>query len=368
MMTTKNINLLGLVLLIGGLFFNFTGNQFEISKSEKGEFKLNADGKLLLENKYGHVNIKTWDKQETKIDVLITVKAKNEKTAREIIDNVNVEFTNQPSFVSAKTVFGENSQSFWSWGSNYNASYEVNYTVFMPKNVYLDLSNKYGNAAVPSLDRDIHAEIKYGDINFEDQSKNVNLELGYGNANLRSLANLTADIKYSELDIMNAENVKMDSKYSHHTYGTIQNLNIESGYDDFKIQKVGSLTNNGKYDDFRIEESGELMFDTKYTDIAINSISTSGKFFMSYGDLRIAKVSKGANEIRFEAQYSDMTINEIANCDFDVSGKYSDASFGSNVSFSRKENESTTISYKGKVNGGGTAVNVTVAYGSIKIK
>ena len=366
-MSTKFMNILGLILLLGSLAYQWTGKEYEISKSALKETQLNADEKLILSNKYGRIDIKTWDKQEVKIDVLITVKAQNEKKAKEILDRVNIDFSEGNGFVKAETVFGEESNS-WGWNVSYNVSYEINYTVFMPQNASLDISNKYGDSALPSLERDIIANIKYGSINFGDNSKNVKLELGYGHAYLKNLDNLDCDIKYSEMEILNALNAKIESKYSHHTFGEIKSLMLQSGYDDYRIEKVGKINNEGKYDDFRIGSAGEANFDTKYTDVSIKELHNSGKFYLRYGEIQIDQVYQSVTSMDFDVEYTDVYMKNNTGCSFDLNGSYTDFSFPENTQFSLKDNDRYDHSYKGKFGNGSTKLKASMRYGHMKIR
>ena len=63
-----------LALLIPNLAFGFTDTKkpkHEKSKTVKKEFSVNSDAKLSVSNKYGNLNITTWDKNTIDIQVVI---------------------------------------------------------------------------------------------------------------------------------------------------------------------------------------------------------------------------------------------------------------------------------------------------------
>lgn len=367
-MNTKNINLLGLVLLFSCFLLSFSGNQHEISKTVVEEFNLDANDKLQLSNKYGNINISTWDKQRTKIDVLITVKAQSEKRTREIIDNVNIEFTEGRDFVKAETIFGDEGNSFWSWGS-YNVSYEINYNVFMPANAYLEVENKYGDVEIPVLERKVDAWIKYGDIHMAKQESDLNLDLKYGNALLDGVGNLSCEIKYSEMDLKMAKDVSMDSKYSKFKIGTIGNLSVTSGYDHYEIVQMQKLTNEGKYDEFRIGMVQDIIIESKYTNISIDELDYSAVINQRYGRVNIGKIGAKANNIVLNTEYMDFTVDNMSSgFEFELNGEYSGFSVPDNSEIYEKDKDHNSLYMKGKSGNGQASIAAEMRYGNLKIR
>lgn len=370
-MSTKNMNIFGLCMLIVSLAFTWSGNAFELSKSVQESFTLKADQKLEISNKYGQVELKTWDKQEAKFDILITVNARNEKKAKEIIDQVNIEFSNTGGVVKAETTFGEDGGSnwSWSWGDVSNASYEINYTVYMPKNAFLAVTNKYGKTVIPSIDRDITLEVKYGDLEVANQTKNINLQIGYGDAVLGDLNNLNCEIKYSELMLKNAVDLNMDSKYSNHKYGKIQNLKIDSGYDSFVIESVTNLTNSGKYDDFKIGSAKSVDFDTKYTDVEIKNLADRGGFYMKYGEIDIDELGAKASEIKFDINYTDFLIRRVkSGIQFDIEASYADITLPNGTEYALNDEDGSSVHKKGHSKNGLTIIKGYSRYGDVTIR
>ena len=58
----------------------------EFTKTIKKEFDITSDGTTSITNKYGKVEIKTWDRNRVKVDVTIVVKASSESKAQEVFD------------------------------------------------------------------------------------------------------------------------------------------------------------------------------------------------------------------------------------------------------------------------------------------
>lgn len=366
-MNAKNINIAILLLFLSFNVFGNKGLGHELSKEINKEFKLNANGKLKIANKYGYVNIKAWDKEEVKIDVKIKVDAKSDKKAQELLDRIQVNFSDSPNMVSAETEIETDNN--WGVQINYNVKFEINYDVFMPKSAFLDIANKYGNADIPCLEKDIDARIKYGKINFDDQNGNVNLSLGYGDAKMGSLANLNADIKYSELELTIAGNVTLDTKYSRYILGTVDQLNVESGYDNFTVTKANSIKNDGKYDDWKVGEVGVFNAETKYSDIEIDMLYSNGKFSQKYGDIVIYELGSDAQSLDFDMGYTDVEIKKI-NSGYTVNfdGSYADCKLHSDFDYSLEDEDGQDLRVKGRRGNGQVKINVETKYGDLVIR
>ena len=75
----------------------------EFKKNINEEFNISADGDVSLTNKYGKVDLKTWSQNKVKIDVTITVDARNQSDANDIFERIKIQFDNGADFVKAET-------------------------------------------------------------------------------------------------------------------------------------------------------------------------------------------------------------------------------------------------------------------------
>ena len=144
--------LLVLLLPIFGFTADNPKEKYEKSTTIKKEFKVNADALLKIKNKYGNVDIISWDKNTISIEVVITVNGSDENDVEKRLKDIYVEFDATSSEVSAKTII-EKSSSNWSWwGRNKRLNYKINYTVKMPITNNLDLEKTFGNPFLNSLE------------------------------------------------------------------------------------------------------------------------------------------------------------------------------------------------------------------------
>ncbi len=366
-MNTK-IKFFGLIVM---LFCAVTGQSFDkydLTKTISQEYDLRADGTLDIYNKYGKVDIKTWDKQVAKIDIVIKVDARNDKKAQEMMDRIDVVFTNKPDYVSAKTTFSEDRKV--SYQNSYNAEYTIDYTIYMPKNAHLKIFNKYGNTEIEALDKSVAAEIKYGDLSMDNVIGDVDLQLGYGNAKMKDMASLTAQVKYSNVEAGNTGDLKMDSKYSQFEFNDLGDASIQSKYDTYSISKVKKLSNDGKYDDFDIKEAEAVNFETKYTDIEIDFLHYGIEVEQKYGDVEIKELGSKADYLTFNLEYTDVTVRRMnTGYSLDMEGEHSDYKIHSDFSttYHSDEDECCDIEVKGNYGNGQTKIYAKLDYGHLKL-
>ena len=362
-----NTKLIGIVLLVLSFVFGQSFDTHKLERDESAQYALKADGKLNIKNKYGYIHVKTWDKQETTINVHIKVDGRNEKKAQEIMDRINIKFSNTGNDVYAETVLGDSDGSNNNW--NYNTSFTINYEVMMPKNAFLNIYNKYGNTEIMALNRSINAEIKYGNITIGELKGDLNLTLGYGNANFESVHKFSGEIKYSEINLANADDVDLDTKYSKLNMQNVGNMKIESKYDTYRITSAKSIQNEGKYDDFQIGEVGSLRIVSKYTDVDVQLLSEMFSIDQRYGEVDIAELGANVKSITIDAQYMDCDIHKTnAGYSVDFTSDYSDLRYPDGLEVTHKDFEGTEKELIGQYGNGQTKINVSMRYGAFKIR
>jgi hypothetical protein len=352
--------------LIGFLLFQ-SFDKYDLTETYSEEFRLNADGTLDLYNKYGKVDIRTWDKQVAKIDIIVKVDARNEKKAQEVMDRILIHFSNNDNYVSAKTeIKAEVNNNGWT--INYSNNFTIDYVVYMPINAHLKVFNKYGNTTIEALDRTVDAEIKYGNIDMENVKGDTKLMLGYGNANMNNMRNLNAEIKYSNLSAESVGNLVMDSKYSKLEIDEINDAEISSKYDNYRIGKVKRIKNVGKYDSFRIDEIDAIDIDTKYTDVTIDYLHSEMLMEQKYGGVKIKELGAEATLLDFDLKYTEVRIKNInTGYTLDMEGEHADYSVHDDfeVSHVNDEDECCDVELRGKYGNGATRIIAKMEYGGI---
>ncbi|MFN0015869.1 MAG: hypothetical protein ACKVU2_15105 [Saprospiraceae bacterium] len=342
----------------------------EFSKKINREFNISATGTTAIYNKYGKVNINTWQNNSVKIDITIVVNATDQRTADRTFERIKVNFMNTADYVKAETVI--ESEAKISWLGNNCQDFKINYEVWMPIGNQLDLKNKYGNSFVAALNGKLKAEIKYGDLRTEAVNNNADLSIGYGKANLAKVRNLTGYLSYGGLNITEAAEVQMDSKYSDFQIDQAMAVRVTSKYDNFNLGDIEDLRVQTKYANLRVNTTKAVYVTAQYTDVKMNSISGSVDADLNYGSLKVGALGRNFSEARIVGKYTDvqMNVESGAAFRFDAEGMHTGLRTPHGATISRKDKKGSHSLVAGFVGDAKAPrlVHARLSYGDFTLK
>ncbi|MCF8245730.1 MAG: hypothetical protein K9J37_14135 [Saprospiraceae bacterium] len=385
----KNQSFWVAALCLGILFSSFTpgpreGNQpspqqvqpdpngQDYTKTIKKEFPLNANGTVNLVNKYGKIDVKTWDKNRAKIDVTIVVKAGSESQAQTVFDRIRIDFSNDDSFVKAETIIESNKSSWFNLGYNERTEFQINYQVYMPATAALDLSNKYGDATVAPLTSRVKMDVKYGSFQLDGVGANLTLNLDYGNGTVMKSGDAAVNVSYSKLKFYDVRNVNLTSKYSKLTVTNGADVNAESRYDEFDLVKVARLDCTSKYGNLTVGSAESIKATGQYTDYKIDQLRDNGDFDLMYGGLRIDHVSKGFSKINLVGKYADFKIGveDGASYTLDANASFAGIAYPTGLVVTYEKEKGTSHEVKGHAGtqNARSAIRANLNYGGLKVK
>lgn len=161
-MRTIKFKILFISLIL--LSSNFILSAKELTKNLHKEFDVNENTVLVLQNKYGKIDIRNGQEQKVIIDVEIIVEHPSQETAQKILGYLDVEFSSSGNEIKAITYINDriNKIRGSNWGNN--KKFRINYTVTMPKDLDIKLSNKYGDTFIDELTGYTEIDIKYGNL------------------------------------------------------------------------------------------------------------------------------------------------------------------------------------------------------------
>lgn len=313
--------------LAGGTFAAHANNRQDVqefTRTINREFGTTADGMTALYNKYGTVNVKTWQNNSVKIDITILVNAKNQREADKTFDHIKVNFANAAGYVKAETMIEQFSGVTWFNGGD--NTFKINYEVFIPVGNHLDLKNKYGNSYVASINGKLIAEIKYGDLRAEAVNNDADLNLGYGKCYIARVNNIYGQVSYGELTIAEAREIQLDTKYSELKGDKASSLRLTSKYDDFELGDVDELRLQTKYANLRVRSARTAYVTAQYTDIRFANVSETVDADLSYGSLKIENIGKSVSNVNVVGKYTDVQLyaERGAAYRFELEGSYAD--------------------------------------------
>ena len=341
-------------LLLLGIFFSsavVTASENPLvleSKVIDKSFSVNSNAELRINNKYGNVNMTTWDKNTVEFHIEIKVDGKNATKVKERINSINVEFSANAGRVSAETII-ENI------GNSNNVNITIHYFVKLPKTNSIDITNKYGNITLDGLKGSSAIDLSYGNMNLGKLENALNIwDLDY--------------VTTANVDMVKSANITMD--YSKLTLGNSEVINLNADYSDVNLGEIEDLVNDMDYGNLFIEKANSVSNVSDYSNVKIGTIYKSFVSSLSYGSIAIGNVKKGFNKISISADYSDVSIGMDPGAGYTIEGnfKYGGLDFPSNVNMSKQIEKSVAKTYEGKAGNGSAEILINMTYGSAKIR
>ncbi|MEO1711730.1 MAG: hypothetical protein AAFU60_00135, partial [Bacteroidota bacterium] len=356
-------------LLIGLVSFTTPGDKKEFTQSVKKEFAIDANGLVGLANKYGNINVLTWEKDRAKIEVTITVQAGNEEKALKVFDRINIDFSNNGSSqVRAETQIESQNNNWWG-SSGGSGEFTIDYEVYIPSTVELELYNKYGNIDLAPVEGKTTINLKYGNTQVQGVDNDMVLNLGYGNATVLQAKDFAGNLAYCKLNLGKTRDLNIESKYSKINVEQANDLRVTSKYDTYEIGKLASYKGQGKYDNIVIEQIDDLSAISKYSDFQIENITNSLDLDLQYGEVNVEQLSRGFSEVRLVGRYTDykMGVENGASYQLEATADYAGISYPSEMNITYEKDNGTFHEVEGHMGteNARSVIKVRLDYGGL---
>ncbi|WP_348706454.1 hypothetical protein [Tenacibaculum sp. 190524A02b] len=330
----------------------------EKTKTIKKQFSVNSKATLYINNKYGNINISSWNENRVEIDVKITVKGSNLSKVEDKLNAINVDFNASNELVEARTRI-QNTKSNWSWwGGNDNINFKINYFIKMPASNNADLHNKYGNIEIDVLNGKSNINCSYGNIEIDKLTNADNsINLDYcGSSDINYIKSGHLSLDYSKLKIQNSEKLKSSSDYS-----------------SLKIEKVGSLNFNSDYGSVSVSNVDIIEGNSDYAGVKVGTLHKKLRIDTDYGGVKIYDIAKGFESIAIEANYAGVKLGTKSDNSFKFIVDLGYAGFNypnDKVEFFKSIKKSSKKYYEGTFGSenSNATVNIRSRYGGVSLK
>ena len=328
---------------------------YEKTKTIKKEYDVNADANLSIENKYGNVDVISWNQNKVEIEVTITVSGDNESKVIERLSKINVKFENSRSAVSAKTTLENNSKGWYN--SKNKMNYQIDYKVKVPVTNSVDLNNDYGTITLNEIRGKAEINCDYGKILVGslfhvDNSININYT---SDSEIELMNGGTVNADYSKFRIGKAKNIELNADYTESVFENIEELIFACDYGNVEVKNANIIDGQGDYVTMR--------FGTIYKKLSIQA---------DYGGIKVDKLMKGFESIDIHTDYAGIKIGLDSDVSFDFIAKLNYAGFDydeQNITYLKKVVKSSSSYYEGFVNkeNSGSKMEISSEYGGVKI-
>src|SRR6478752_4171655 len=149
-----------LLVLLSVLVMNASAGDALIEKTKNytKTYPLSGNDRVKLENQFGELRVQTWNRNEVKVDVVITGRSGTEERAQQIIENIEIKDGKSGGDVWFKTDI-DNHNNHSNKKNNYkDEGFTINYLVSLPSSAALDASNSFGQMIIPDYGGAIELE------------------------------------------------------------------------------------------------------------------------------------------------------------------------------------------------------------------
>lgn len=294
--TRKYRKLLPLIMIFFPLFAHA---QFTETKEISKRFKVTPETRIEISNKYGKIELNTWDKDSVVFEIKIRVEAKKLSKLEKSVDDIDFEFTSSQHFLIARTKVGEKLSPIEKELTRFretllqtDGSMEINYNVWLPKKNTLRVENKFGDIYIGDYSGDVEINLSNGNLKSHDFSGKVNLTVNFARVTINQMKNGRFNCNYSDIYLKKAGSLTIESKSSTFEILELNNLDTNSRRDKFRIRLAERVEARGTFSNFRI---GELT----------DRLSLRAE----YGDVDIEKIPPGFTSVFAETKSTDINLS-----------------------------------------------------------
>ena len=327
--------------------------RYSKEKKIKKSFEVNTNALLKVNNSYGNIVISSWDQNRVEIEVMIKTNGNSEEKVKQKLDEIDVEFEAGKSMVSAKTTFGKKKWGFSS--RNNSTSMEINYTIKLPKNNRVDLSNDYGGIQIDKINGNSRISCDYGKLDIGELN---------GNDNQLSFDYTTK----SSIGYMKNGNINAD--YSGFVLEKAGNLNLNADYTSSEINNVSHLEYTCDYGSINVGNAGDIRGNGDYLSTKLGTIHGNLDITADYGSVKIEQLAADAGNVNIRTEYTGLKIGFHPDYHFSFEAKLEYAGFKGEDDFDYdiKRQEGSSKYYKGTYgNSPSRKVYISSEYGGVTL-
>jgi len=292
------------LILIGLSISAFAGvggkNDTKMSKTVTKVFAVPENGHVRIVNKYGPIQINTWNIDSVKVEITITAWGKNDKSVEKMMRRVDFDFIQSSRYLELRTVLDRSSGFFaevWNNIGDYSKTLlsqnklKIEYKVYLPDNLDLEIENKFG------------------DIYFQDYSGKLRIKQSHGNIRASKFSQLDLDLSFGSADIKSIKDGVLNLKGTECFFHYIENGKITSSSSEVRISEASYLKIDSRSDrKFIIERVEDIRGTSIFSKIEIYQVKDDLRLELNYGELQMGKIASGFSSIDVTSKNTPITI------------------------------------------------------------
>lgn len=279
-----------------------TSQDLRIQKDYNQSFSSGDVQRLEIENKYGDVIVNVWKNDSVKIVAEVEAFGKNQELVNKEIQRVDINIRQIGSMVSAITSFQQaKTRGFLgdllsdledvSKSLVGNSKLSINYEVWMPENLSLTVSNKYGDVFIGRTTADTRVTLAHGDLRADQMTGAVYLDHSFGKHRINQVGEANLTLKGVTSDISEASILIFESSSSQIFIGKTEEIRLDNRNDKILIDEAEVVSGKGSF-----------------TDLTVKKLSQNARLDFSYGEVYLDQILKNFSEIRINGKSTDINL------------------------------------------------------------
>ena len=299
-----------MLCLVLGAGSSLSAQSHTDKRSVSRSFPASRETTLEVQNKYGKIQVVTWEKDSVAIDVDIFLTETSSSRLRKLKDDIKINFTGTNTYIIAATDIRSESgriaselKSVTHTISGTNKHVEVNYMVRLPAYLDVVLQNKFGDIYMDDLEGQLDLELSNGVLNANRLEGTANIKLSFANGMIKSLGSSTMNLSYSDLVL-----------------GEVNQLDLASKSSKLNVDRVNVLKLDSRRDKLYFKHVEYLYGNSNFTQVWVYDFLRESDVYMKYGELTIEHVLPDFTKIYVESDYTDISLYFDPQCsiDFDI--------------------------------------------------
>ncbi len=284
--------------------------QFTETREYNKRFKVAKETQIEILNKYGNIEVNTWDKDSVTIDINLRVEEKKLSKLEKRMEEIDFDFTNSQRFLIAKTVLKTSSSTLEKEIRKFTESIlqtdgnmEIDYIVWMPKGNNLKVENKFGNIILNELKGDVDISLENGNLKVHKLEGKTNINLSFADATINHM-----------------KDARITSNYSEWYLKFCEDLTIESKQSDFEILEMKDLIADSRRDKFRIRLASLIDVTGSFSSFRVNELDDKVNLRLSHGDVSLEEINPEFSNIFIESRNTDLDLyfDDSSNFSFEI--------------------------------------------------
>lgn len=292
-------------------------SQVRMEQDYDETFKIEPGNKVEINNKYGEVIIQTWGENQVRIVAKIIAQGRNQEQVNKTMDRVRLDMRKVGHLVSVDTEIEKRGGTFtevfndveeYSRALFGNKKLTVNMEIWLPQDVDLSITNKYGDVYLAGLSGELDITLAHGDLRADRIEGRLEMEHSFGKADFNFVNRGRFILRGSETTIEEGSSFSFQSSSSEINLFNTHYVKLNSRNDKIKVSQVNELVGTGKFTDVTAEkvmrkvdlnlEFGEInlsQLDQKFRSILLKTVSTDINLTLNQASY-IEAVIRGAED------------------------------------------------------------------------